>query len=64
MADKLYGKYPDPDEYCVNECQFFGKFRSIFPLDNRADVKTLLYEFNYKFIFAYDDHISIFKAKG
>lgn len=36
--------------------------RGIFPLDNDADVKTDLYEFTYKFIYVYDDHLTVFKT--
>jgi len=58
----LFGKDPDPAGYCSGECKFYHKFRSIFPLDSDSNLSSNLYVFDYKYIFFYTDHISVFKA--
>lgn len=49
---------------CVDECKYFYKYRAIFPLDNDAKIENDLLVFNWKFIYIYDDHLSVFKAKN
>lgn len=53
----------DPNDPCTGECRFMYKYRGIFPLDNDADIENDLYEFTWKFVYVYDDHLSIYKAK-
>jgi hypothetical protein len=64
MASILYGKDPDPNNLCVDECKFFYKYKAIFPLDNNAKIENDLLVFDFKFIYIYDDHLSVFKAKS
>jgi len=63
IADIIYGE--DPKSDCKGDCKYVHKVQSIFPLvstdDTAAD--SDLNKFNYKYVYLYDDHLSVFKSK-
>lgn len=54
---------PNPNPYCTGDCRVLKKMQSIFPLrGSERNIDTQLNFFNWKHIFVFSDHMSVYSA--